>query len=214
MFGLPTYVAAVFLLKLSEIPCQVIEQNSVKLKKQVSDKKKGGESVKTTNWDLKFIVVICHVDGPGKLLTLGFVVDFLNGNAPLLTPRRQKQAEMRSALFKYNAPHCITSALQSPTTKSEEGKLEHKTFYPFRIFKNILLPCHRDARVQIVELGSAKCNLLVLFTISRLHLQLHQLLLYPLNCLLLGLHSPIEASSTQGYKCAEKVDNYSSIPNL
>lgn len=44
--------------------------------------------------DLKFIVIICHVDGPGELLALGFVVDLLNGNAPLLAPKRQKQEEI------------------------------------------------------------------------------------------------------------------------
>lgn len=74
----------------------------------------------------------------------------------------------------------------------------HKMFY---LLKNIILPCHRDARVQIVELGSAKGDLLVLFTISRLHLQLHQLFLYPLNCLLLGLHSPTgDKQGTRLYK--------------
>lgn len=65
-------------------------------------------------------------------------------------------------------------------------------FHQLCVLENIILPCHRDARVQIVELGSAQGNLLVLFTISRLHLQLHQLLLYPVNCLLLRLHSPTE----------------------
>lgn len=55
--------------------------------------------------------------------------------------------------------------------------------------KNIS-PSHRDAWVQVVELGGAKGNLLVLFAIGRLHFQLHQLFLYPLNCILLGLHSP------------------------
>lgn len=35
---------------------------------------------------LKFIVFVGHVDGPGELLTLGFVVDLLHGDAPLLTP--------------------------------------------------------------------------------------------------------------------------------
>lgn len=75
------------------------------------------------------------------------------------------------------------------------------THFPpfFPISRLFLLPSHRDARVQIVELGSAESNLLVLLTISRLHLQLHQLLFYPLNRLLLGLHSPAETSSTQGY---------------
>lgn len=51
-------------------------------------------------------------------------------------------------------------------------------------------PGHRDARVQIVELGGAEGNLLVLLAVSGLHLQLHQLLLHPLNRLLLGLHGP------------------------
>lgn len=54
----------------------------------------------------------------------------------------------------------------------------------------MIVPGHRDTRVQIVELGSAEGNLLVLFTIRRLHLQLHQLLLYPLNGLLLCLDGP------------------------
>lgn len=51
----------------------------------------GGGIFKTTNWDLKFIVVIGHVDGPGKLLTLGFVVDLLDGNPPLLTPNNKSR---------------------------------------------------------------------------------------------------------------------------
>lgn len=50
--------------------------------------------VKTTKWSLKFKVFLCHVDGPGKLLTLGFVVDLLDGNVPLLTPGG-RQAERR-----------------------------------------------------------------------------------------------------------------------
>lgn len=88
-------------------------------------------------------------------------------------------------------------------------------FYQFCVLKNIILPCHRDARVQIVELGSAKGDLLVLFTISRLHLQLHQLLLYPLNCLLLGLHSPTgDKQGTRLYKRVEKRDNSFSRLNL
>lgn len=53
--------------------------------------------VKTTNWDLKFIVIFCHVDGPGKLLTLGFVVDLLDGNAPLLTPRDKDREKLGRA---------------------------------------------------------------------------------------------------------------------
>ena len=36
--------------------------------------------------DLKFIVIICHIDSPGKLLTLCFVVNLLNRDVPLLTP--------------------------------------------------------------------------------------------------------------------------------
>lgn len=67
----------------------VMEQNSVKLKNKypiLKKEKKKCILIKTSNWDLKFIVVICHVNGPGKLLTLGFVVDLLNRNTPLLTP--------------------------------------------------------------------------------------------------------------------------------
>ena len=41
------------------------------------------------NW-LELIVVFCHVDGPGKLLSLGFVVDLLDGNVPLLAPAQKK----------------------------------------------------------------------------------------------------------------------------
>lgn len=52
------------------------------------------------------------------------------------------------------------------------------------------VPGHGDARVQIVELGGAEGNLLVLLAVSGLHLQLHQLLLHPLDRLLLGLHGP------------------------
>lgn len=36
--------------------------------------------------DLKFIVIIRHIDGPGELLTLSFVIDLLDRNTPLLTP--------------------------------------------------------------------------------------------------------------------------------
>lgn len=53
-----------------------------------------------------------------------------------------------------------------------------------------LSPCHGDAGVQVVELGSAQGDLLVLLAVGRLHLQLHQLIVYPLNRFLLGLHSP------------------------
>lgn len=58
--------------------------------KKTSNRKMDLFSVKTTNWSLKFIVFFCHVDGPGKLLSLGFVVDLLHGDAPLLTPERQQ----------------------------------------------------------------------------------------------------------------------------
>lgn len=85
---------------------QVIEQNSVKPKKKKKKKypiikMRGGRwvLVKTTDWDLKFIVFICHVDGPSKLLTLGLVVDLLNGNAPLLTPRRQTKTSKRFGIW-------------------------------------------------------------------------------------------------------------------
>lgn len=51
-------------------------------------------------------------------------------------------------------------------------------------------PCHRDAWVQVVELGGAQSDLLVLLSVCGLHLQLHQLLLYPLDRLTLHLHRP------------------------
>lgn len=35
---------------------------------------------------LELIVLISHVDGPGKLLPLGFVVNFLYWDPPLLAP--------------------------------------------------------------------------------------------------------------------------------
>lgn len=38
------------------------------------------------------------------------------------------------------------------------------------------IPCHTYPWIQIVELGGAQCNLLVLFLISGLHLQLSELL--------------------------------------
>jgi hypothetical protein len=41
------------------------------------------------NW-LELKVIFCHVDGPGKLLSLGFVVDLLDGNFPLLAPAQKK----------------------------------------------------------------------------------------------------------------------------
>ncbi len=99
--------------------------------------------------------------------------------------------------------------LVNPTTKIRGGRVSDASATQVKIFKyifkNIKLPSHRDPRVQIVELGSTEGNLLVLFTISRLHLQLHQLLLYPLNRLLLGLHSPEQdTGSTQGYKCGQQ----------
>lgn len=60
--------------------------------------------------------------------------------------------------------------------------------------KSCALPGHRDAGVQIVELGSSKGNLLVLLTVCCLNLQLHQLLFYPLNGFLLRLHGPNQPS--------------------
>lgn len=35
---------------------------------------------------LELVVLVSHVNGPGKLLPLGFVVNFLNGDPPLLAP--------------------------------------------------------------------------------------------------------------------------------
>lgn len=102
-------------------------------------------------------------------------------------------------------PHFLHLGDKKKQTEIRTGKVHcssslYYSFSPFfPISRLFLLPSHRDARVQIVELGSAESNLLVLLTISRLHLQLHQLLFYPLNRLLLGLHSPAETSSTQGY---------------
>lgn len=52
------------------------------------------------------------------------------------------------------------------------------------------LPSNRDPGIQIVEFGGAQSNLLVLLPICSLNLQLHQLLLDPLHCFLLALHSP------------------------
>lgn len=42
------------------------------------------------------VVLLCHVDGPGKLLSLGFVVDLLDGHLPFLAPeeREGKKKEM------------------------------------------------------------------------------------------------------------------------
>lgn len=116
---------------------------------------------------LKFIVFFGHVDGPGELLTLGFVVDLLHGDAPLLTPETH--------------------------TGRKEGftKLGARMRAAFS-WDSRLSPCHGDAGVQVVELGRAQGDLLVLLAVGRLHLQLHQLIFYPLNRLLLGLHGPAE----------------------
>lgn len=35
---------------------------------------------------LELVVLLGHVDCPGKLFSLGFVVDLLDGHAPLLAP--------------------------------------------------------------------------------------------------------------------------------
>lgn len=52
------------------------------------------------------------------------------------------------------------------------------------------LPCDRDTRIQVVELGGAESDLLVLLPVGGLDLELHQLLLYPLHGFTLHLHSP------------------------
>lgn len=39
---------------------------------------------------LKLVILLGHVDRPGKLLPLRLVVDLLNGNAPLLTPGQRR----------------------------------------------------------------------------------------------------------------------------
>lgn len=38
---------------------------------------------------LELVVLFGHVDCPGKLFSLGFVVDLLNGHAPLLAPAKE-----------------------------------------------------------------------------------------------------------------------------
>lgn len=64
-------------------------------------------------------------------------------------------------------------------------------FYNSKACKQInkKIPCNRDAWIQIVELWGAQCNLLVLLSVCGLHLQLHQLLLYPLDSFTLHIHS-------------------------
>ena len=53
-----------------------------------------------TEQDLKLVVLFSHVDGPGKLLPLGFVVNLLHGNVPFLNPaeerRRGREKESRA----------------------------------------------------------------------------------------------------------------------
>lgn len=51
-------------------------------------------------------------------------------------------------------------------------------------------PGHTNARVQIIELGGTKSNLLVLLSVSRLNLQLQQLLLTSFHRCLFPLHQP------------------------
>ena len=41
---------------------------------------------------LKLIVLFSHVNRPGELLSLGFVVDLLNGHAPFLAPREERSS--------------------------------------------------------------------------------------------------------------------------
>lgn len=53
-----------------------------------------------------------------------------------------------------------------------------------------VLPGHTNARVQIIELGGAQSNLFVLFSVSRLNLQLQQLLLTSLHRHLFSHHQP------------------------
>lgn len=66
-----------------------------------------------------------------------------------------------------------------------------------------LLPSHRNARIQIVEFGSTECNLFILFSISCLHFQLHQLLFYPLYRFLLALHCPTEKADNAIQACKQ-----------
>lgn len=40
---------------------------------------------------LKLVVLFSHVDCPGKLLPLGFVINLLNGNAPFLAPGEERR---------------------------------------------------------------------------------------------------------------------------
>lgn len=44
-----------------------------------------------TEQDLKLVVLFSHVDGPGKLLPLGFVVNLLHGNVPFLNPAEERR---------------------------------------------------------------------------------------------------------------------------
>ena len=64
----------------------------------------------------------------------------------------------------------------------------HFLAYHAKYIKSSGSPGYRDPWVQIVEFGGTQGNLLVLLTVRRLHLQLHQLFLYPLHCLFLGLY--------------------------
>ena len=66
--------------------------------------------------DLKFIVVLGHVEGPGELLSLGLVVDLLHGDVPFLTPA-DKRITRGSAIFILTSIHCGSTAFMN----SERG---------------------------------------------------------------------------------------------
>lgn len=95
---------------------------------------------------LELEVRLSHVDGPGKLLPLGFIVDL------------------------------------------------------FYRYLHVLTPGHTDAWVQVVELGGAERDLLVLLSVRGLDLHLQQLLLTALHRRLLPLHQA-EDTDTQSLHC-------------
>lgn len=163
----------------SETHHQVNEQNSFKLlKNKVSNNR---------NWEV-----------PLKTTNLGFKIH--SHRPPCRWPRQTSRAGFC----------CRSSPQGCPTSCTWETKRKRRAKIGISAScgqtdgagrrRFFFAPGHGDARVQIVELGGAEGNLLVLLAVSGLHLQLHQLLLHPLNRLLLGLHGPARRERVKGQR--------------
>lgn len=109
---------------------------------------------------LELVVLGGHIDGPSEFVTLRLVVDLVDGHVVFLAPGDLRKTG--------GGGHC--------------KRLRRKE-YDTAFHSNS--PGHRDSRIQIVQLGRAERNSLVLIAIGLLQLHLFQLLFGALQLLLL-----------------------------